>query len=96
MPGNYYVYILASVSRVLYIGVTNDLERRIIEHRQGITPGFASRYHVHRLVHIETYPSAGSAIAREKQLKHWRREKKTALIEAENPGWRDLSEGWFG
>jgi len=74
--------------------VTNDLERRVFEHREGKTPSFAAHYHCNRLVCFERYVSAGSAIAREKQLKGWRRAKKLSLIERENPTWIDLSEGW--
>jgi len=90
----YAVYILASRSRVLYIGVTNDLARRVAEHRQGLVEGFSKKYGVDRLVFYEQTPDIRSAIAREKQLKSWRREKKIALIEASNPTWRDLSEDW--
>ncbi len=92
----FYVYILASRSRVLYIGVTNDLGRRLAEHRSGSTPGFTSRYSVTRLVLLEDYPDPAAAIAREKQLKNWRRDKKVALIEATNPGWRDLANEVLG
>lgn len=89
-----HVYILASRSRVLYIGVTSDLFRRMWEHRTGVVEGFTSKYRVSRLVHFEALPSPAEAIAREKQLKSWRREKKVKLIEAANPEWRDLSEDW--
>ncbi len=92
----YYVYILASRSRVLYIGVTNDLARRLAEHRSGSTPGFTSKYNVTRLVCVEDFLDPGTAIAREKQIKNWRREKKVALIEAANPGWRDLADEVLG
>ena len=91
---NYYVYILASKSRVLYAGVTNDLERRLFEHRQKLVPGFTAKYNVTRLVYSEHFESVRDAIAREKQIKAWRREKKVALIEGTNPGWCDLSEAW--
>ncbi|HET7037464.1 MAG TPA: GIY-YIG nuclease family protein [Thermomicrobiaceae bacterium] len=91
----YCVYILASATRVLYIGMTNDLERRVWEHKDGSVPGFTSRYSVTRLVLMEDYSDVREAIAREKQLKSWRREKKVALIEAENPARRDLSSGWY-
>lgn len=90
---DYFVYIAASRSRVLYVGVTRDLARRIGEHRHKQTPGFTSKYNVSRLVHFETFATARQAIAREKQLKGWRREKKIALIETANPVWRDLSQG---
>jgi putative endonuclease len=86
----YFVYILCSNSRVLYIGVTNDLERRVMEHREGRPGSFTTRYNVHRLVHVEAFGWIQEAIAREKQLKRWTRERKIALIEAENPHWREL------
>lgn len=86
----YFVYILSSNSRVLYIGVTNDLERRVLEHRERRPGSFTTKYNVHRLVHVEVFGGIRDAIAREKQLKRWTRDRKIALIEAENPGWRDL------
>ena len=91
----YFVYILASRSRNLYIGVTNNLVRRLISHRHSEKPAFAAKYRTCRLVHFESFKYVWDAIAREKQLKHWRREKKIALIEYENPTWLDLSETWF-
>lgn len=91
----YSVYMLASRSRVLYIGVTNDLQRRLLEHRNGIVGGFTKRYNINRLVWFESGSDVVAAIEREKQLKGWRREKKIALIEKENPTWEDLAEGWF-
>jgi putative endonuclease len=91
---NYFVYMLSSLSGVLYVGVTNDLERRLWEHRQGGADGFTDRYLVHRLVWFENTGQVDAAIAREKQIKNWRREKKVALIESVNPQWRDLSEDW--
>jgi putative endonuclease len=91
----YYTYIMASRSQVLYIGMTNDLERRVWEHKHGNVPGFTKQYRVTRLVYYEAYGRPIHAIEREKQLKGWRREKKIALIEAENPRWLDLSAGWF-
>ncbi len=93
-PESYFVYILASRSRTLYVGVTRDLPRRLHEHRSGRPPGFTSRYRITRLVHFEQTPDARSAIAREKEIKGWRRAKKVTLIEAENPTWKDLSEDW--
>ena len=87
----YYVYILASSSRALYIGVTNDITRRLHEHRSGTASAFTRRYSVHRLVHVETASNPRDAIARETQLKRWTRRKKVALIEAANPMWEDLS-----
>ena len=91
-----YVYIRTNFkNNVLYVGVTNDLERRVWEHKNGDVPGFTSRYGVTRLVFREDYSDVREAIAREKQLKGWRRDRKIALIEAENPTWRDLSSGWY-
>jgi putative endonuclease len=91
----YYVYIMASKSRVLYIGITNDIRRRVWEHKNNVNPGFTSKYRVHRLVYCESFKYVGNAIAREKPLKGWLREKKIALIRAAKPTWEDLSEGWF-
>jgi putative endonuclease len=88
----YHVYILASISGVLYTGVTNDLERRMIEHKQEICDGFTKRYEVTRLVYFESFGDVRDAINREKQIKKWRREKKLALIRGKNPKFRDLSE----
>ena len=87
---SYGVYILASRTRVLYIGVTNDLERRAAEHRSGEGGAFTRRYRVHQLVYAEEYPDVNDAIAREKELKGWTRAKKVALIERMNSRWRDL------
>ena len=88
----YYVYILASENnRTLYIGVTNDIVRRIAEHKAELIEGFTKTYHVHKLVYLERCDDAYAAISREKQLKGWRREKKVALIVKENPFWKDLS-----
>jgi putative endonuclease len=90
-----YVYILASKSGVLYIGVTNRLTRRTIEHRQKLVEGFTKKYKVTRVVHWERFGDIRSAIAREKQLKGWLRSKKIALIESTNPEWIDLAEDYF-
>ncbi len=91
----YYVYIMASKSRVLYIGVTNDIWRRVWEHKNDATPGFTSKYRVHRLVYFEEFKYVGNAIAREKRLKGWLRDRKVELIRSGNPTWEDLSEKWF-
>jgi putative endonuclease len=91
----YFVYILASHSRTLYIGVTSDVERRVYQHKLKLIPGFTTRYNVNQLVHIEDYYDINEAIAREKQLKRWSRNKKMQLIERDNPGWHDLSAGWY-
>ncbi|MGB8646999.1 MAG: GIY-YIG nuclease family protein [Anaerolineae bacterium] len=90
----FYVYLLSSRSRRLYIGVTNNLERRIYEHKHKLTPGFTSKYNIDRLVHFECFETPETAIERVKELKPWLRAKKIALIEATNPTWRDLSEDW--
>jgi putative endonuclease len=94
MTHQYFVYIMASISRVLYVGVTNDLRRRVGEHKAGDIDGFTKRYNVNRLVHYETTSEVRVALEREKELKSWRRSRKVALIEKENPGWRDLSLEW--
>ncbi|RJQ35368.1 GIY-YIG nuclease family protein [Candidatus Parcubacteria bacterium] len=88
---NYYVYIMASRSKVLYIGITNNLERRTLEHKKGLIEGFSKRYRTHNLVYFEHTTDVDVAIEREKQLKRWRREKKIGLIVKENPNWEDLS-----
>ena len=91
----YYVYILTNKNnRVMYIGVTNDLARRLYEHKQELVEGFTKRYHVHKLVYYEQTTDVRSAIAREKQLKGWLRARKNELVETMNPEWRDLSEDW--
>ena len=93
--GTYYVYLLTNRNHnVLYTGVTNNLERRLYEHKNGLAEGFTKRYRVHKLVYFETTSDVKAAIAREKQIKSWSRARKNALIEAENPHWRDLAEDW--
>ncbi len=87
----FYVYILASRSRVLYVGVTNDLARRVNEHKQGLVLGFTTRYRVTRLVYFSEFADIRDAIAREKEIKGWVRSRKTRLIEGRNPTWEDLS-----
>jgi len=95
MSYQYYVYILASRSRNLYTGVTNDLLSRIGQHREGRIPGFTAKYRINRLVHYEIFGDIRLAIAREKEIKAWRREKRVWLIEKENPFWNDLAAEWF-
>ncbi len=91
----YYVYILSNWDdSVLYIGVTNDLRRRLYEHQNHLADGFTSKYNVHKLVYFEHTEDVRSAISREKQLKGWRRDKKDALISRTNPDWNDLSKTW--
>lgn len=87
---NYYVYFMSSNSGTLYLGVTNNLERRVVEHRSGKISGFSSKYKCIKLVYYEYYENVNDAIAREKEIKKWSREKKTNLIKTINPGWRDL------
>lgn len=86
----YYVYILASKNKVLYIGMTNELSRRIYEHKNSLIDGFTKSYNVHDLVYYEIQPNLESAIKREKQLKNWHRQWKINLIEAKNKEWKDL------
>ena len=91
-----YVYIMASHAPVLYVGVTTDLRRRVQQHRIHAVPGsFTSKYRVTRLVYFEEMESIRVAIAREKQIEGWRRDRKIALIERANPGWHDLANDWF-
>lgn len=90
----YWVYIVCSRSGTLYIGMCNNIERRMMEHKSGEFEGFASKYHCDRLVFWESFDDVRDAIDREKQLKGWRREKKIALIESMNPRWADLAEKW--
>ena len=90
----YYVYILASKSRVLYVGVTGFLMSRVMQHKTGEVDSFTQRYKVNRLVYFETFQYVNNAIARETEIKKWRREKKVALIEPSNPTWEDLAADW--
>ena len=92
----YYVYIPASRKNgMLYIGVTNNLEGRIYEHKYDLVKGFTEKYHVHKLVYFEETTDVSSAIRREKQLKKWNRAWKLALIEKDNLEWKDLSTNWI-
>jgi len=91
----YFVYIMTNISRTLYIGVTNNLERRVYEHKQKLLPGFTKRYNITSLAYFESTPDVRGAITREKQLKGWLRSKKIAVIENMNPQWKDLAEGWY-
>ena len=88
----YYVYIMVNdFGNVMYIGVTNDLERRVYEHKNSVLSGFTSDYNVHKLVYYETTSDIKAAISREKQLKHWSRTKKNALVEKSNPNWEEIN-----
>lgn len=89
----YYVYMLTNWNnKVLYTGVTNDLNRRLYEHKNKLADGFTKKYNLYKLVLFETTPDVRAAIEREKQIKGWTRKRKNALIESVNPSWRDLSE----
>ena len=90
-----YAYVLASVTRRLYVGVTNDLVRRVWQHRTGAIPGFTRKYSITRLVYFESFDDPMVAIKREKQLKSWARVKKLTLVESMNPSWMDRAEDWF-
>ena len=91
MKFEYYVYILCNAKKtVLYVGVTNNLGRRMMEHRQGLAEGFTKKYNVNKLIYAETYSDVTEAISREKQIKHWARKKKEALINAANPDWEEI------
>ena len=86
---------MASEAGVLYVGVTNNIKKRVYQHKKHLITGFTDKYNVDQLVYFETMSDAGSAINREKQLKKWKREKKAALIDSQNPEWKDLSAGWY-
>ena len=88
----FYVYILSSRTGTLYVGITNDLGRRMYEHKNKLVPGFTAKYGCDRLVFYEAFPTAHQAIAAEKRIKGWKRAKKVALVESKNPNWRDLSD----
>ncbi|MBK9006451.1 MAG: GIY-YIG nuclease family protein [Anaerolineae bacterium] len=92
---SYFVYIMTNRSKTLYTGVTNNLERRVYEHKNKLVAGFTSKYNITKLVYYEETSNVHAALAREKQIKGWRRAKKIALIEAENPEWKDISLEWY-
>lgn len=94
MDGRFWVYIVASDSGTLYTGMTNNLDRRVSEHKRHLLAGFTAQYDCVRLVHLEEFSDPRSAIAREKQIKGWVRGKKIALIELLNPHWEDLAKNW--
>jgi putative endonuclease len=91
----YHVYIMASRSKTLYVGVTSDLGRRMQQHKEKQVAGFTARYSIDRLVYVEATSDVNAAIAREKEIKGWARGKKVALIESVNLGWADLAESWL-
>ena len=89
----YFVYLLTNWdNKVMYVGMTNNLERRVFEHKARLVEGFTAKYHIHKLVYFEETSDVHVAITREKEIKKWRREKKNALVVGANPQWRDLSE----
>ena len=90
----YYVYIMASKSRVIYVGMTGFLMARVLRHRAGEGGAFTRKYRVHRLVYSYGFRNVADAIARETEIKKWRRENKVALIHSGNPTWEDLADGW--
>ena len=94
-PRQYYVYIMMNTSRNLYVGVTNDLMRRVYQHKAKRIPGFTKKYNITQLAYFEETDDISVAIGREKQIKGWRRFKKTSLIHSANPTWKDLSSNWF-
>lgn len=94
MYNTYYIYMMTNITnKVLYTGVTNDLERRVREHKSGLIPGFTQKYNCKKLVYYESFSDIEQAIRREKLIKEYRREKKNQLVESLNPEWKDLSEG---
>jgi putative endonuclease len=91
----YYIYLLTNWNdKVMYVGITKDLMRRLYEHKNKKITGFTSKYHVHKLVYFEETEDVLTALAREKEIKKWRRQKKNDLVEKKNPEWKDLSSGW--
>ena len=91
----YFVYIMASRSRTIYVGVTNNIERRVVEHKNHLIRGFTKKCKCTRLVYFEATHDINAAIVREKEIKGWLRHRKIELIEEVNPTWQDLSEDWF-
>ena len=94
MSNRYFVYIMTNRSGTLYVGVTNDLQRRVAQHRTKVIPGFSSKYNIDRLVYFEETEDVRRALEREKQIKGWVRRKKVDLIEGSNPAWTDLAQDW--
>jgi len=95
MPKVYYVYILSSQRRVLYVGMTSNIEQRVFQHKTHAFGGFTAKYNVTNLVYFERHGFVMTAIRREKEMKAWRREEKIKLIESTNSKWKDLSYGWY-
>ena len=91
----YYVYILQSKAGVLYTGFTNNLKKRVYQHKSKLNPGFTSKYDVTKLLYVETFSTPSSGISREKQIKNYKKKKKVALIDSQNKSWQDLSANWY-
>jgi putative endonuclease len=91
----YHVYLMTSKSGTLYVGMTNNTEKMIYEHKNKLISGFAKKYNITRLVHFETFGDVRSAIGREKAIKGWLRKKKIQLVSENNPEWKDLSQNWY-
>ena len=91
----YYVYIMTNKSETLYVGMTNNIKKRVYEHKNKIIDGFTKKYNIRRLLYFETFGDSNSAIAREKTIKGWLRKKKIELLSKTNPHWKDLSEDWY-
>jgi putative endonuclease len=91
----YYVYIMTNITGMLYVGITNNIERRVFEHKAKLISGFTKRYNINKLVYFETTVDVEAAIEREKQIKGWLRRKKVVLINSANPEWKDLSLEWY-
>ena len=86
---------MTNKSKTLYTGVTNDLKRRVYEHKQKLLPGFSTKYNITKLIYFEETSDVHSAISREKQIKGWLRSKKITMIESQNPNWSDLAQDWY-
>jgi putative endonuclease len=91
----YFIYIITNKTGTLYIGLTNNIKKRIYEHKNKLIEGFTKKYNIDRLLYFETFRDMDSAIAREKTLKGWLRKKKLELIRDSNPEWKDISEKWY-
>lgn len=91
----YYIYIMSNRSRILYVGMTRNIDEKVYQHKTSVVEGFAGGDRIDALVHIESYSDMNSATARQKQLDSWHREKKIQLIAHKNPNWQDLSSGWY-
>ena len=95
MYNTYYIYMMTNyTNKALYTGVTNDLERRVKEHKSGSIPGFTQKYNCKKLVYFESFSNIEEAIRREKLIKEYKREKKNLLVNTINPEWKDLAENW--